>query len=50
MYQNILQEKVGSVQTNIGRFQHLFGMANMVIVDNSKDDRELTTIIMNKVN
>ena len=38
-----------SVQGNIGRFQNLFGMGNMVIVDNSKDDRELTTIVMNKV-
>ena len=37
------------VQANIGRFQNLFGMGNMVIVDNSKDDRELTTIVMNKV-
>ena len=37
------------VQSNIGRFQNLFGMNNMVIVDNSKDDRELTTIVMNKV-
>ena len=34
------------VQSNIGRFQHLFGMGNMVIVDNSKDDRELTTRVM----
>ena len=38
-----------AVQSNIGRFQHLFGLGNMVIVDNSKDDRELTTIVMNKV-
>tara|TARA_A100001011_G_scaffold145689_1_gene153817 strand:- start:4713 stop:5399 length:687 start_codon:yes stop_codon:yes gene_type:complete len=38
-----------SVQGNIGRFQNLFGMGNMVIVDNSKDERELTTIVMNKV-
>ena len=37
------------VQSNIGRFQNLFGMENMIIVDNSKDDRELTTIVMNKV-
>ena len=37
------------VQSNIGKFQNLFGMGNMVIVDNSKDDRELTTIVMNKV-
>ena len=37
------------VQSNIGRFQNLFGMSNMIIVDNSKDDRELTTIVMAKV-
>ena len=37
------------VQANIGKFQNLFGLGNMVIVDNSKDDRELTTITMNKV-
>ena len=36
------------VQSNIGKFQNLFGMSNMVIIDNSKDDRELTTIIMNR--
>ena len=38
-----------AVQSNIGRFQNLFGIQNMVIVDNSKDDRELTTIVMSKV-
>ena len=37
------------VQSNIGRFQNTFGMANMIIIDNSKDDRELTTQIMNRV-
>ena len=37
------------VQSNIGRFQNLFGMENMIIVDNSKDDKELTTIVMGKV-
>ena len=37
------------VQSNIGRFQNLFGISNMVIVDNSKDDKELTTVVMNKV-
>jgi len=37
------------VQSNIGKFQNLFGMGNMVIVDNSKDDKELTTVVMNKV-
>ena len=28
------------VQSNIGKFQNTFGMSNMII-DNSKDDREL---------
>ena len=37
------------VQSNIGKFQNLFGVGNMVIIDNSKDDRELTTQVMNKV-
>ena len=37
------------VQGNIGKFQNLFGISNMLIIDNSKDDRELTTIVMNKV-
>ena len=38
------------VQSNIGKFQNTFGMTNMIIIDNSKDDKELTTIVMNKVN
>ncbi len=37
-----------AVQANIGKFQNLFGMSNMIIIDNSKDDKELTTIVMNK--
>ena len=37
------------VQSNIGKFQNLFGMDSMIIVDNSKDDRELTTVTMGKV-
>ena len=36
------------VQGNIGKFQNSFGMGNMVIIDNSKDDRELTTQIMDR--
>ena len=36
------------VQANIGKFQNSFGMGNMVIIDNSKDDRELTTQIMDR--
>ena len=37
------------VQSNIGRFQNTFGMSNMIIIDNSRDDKELTTMVMNKV-
>ena len=36
------------VQGNIGKFQNTFGMGNMIIIDNSKDDRELTTQIMDR--
>ncbi|MDA7798483.1 ATP-binding protein [bacterium] len=36
------------VQSNIGKFQNTFGMSNMIIIDNSKDDKELTTVVMNK--
>ena len=38
------------VQNNIGRFQNLFGLANFVVVDNSKSEQELITQTMNKVN
>jgi len=38
------------VQSNIGKFQNLFGIGNMIIIDNSKDDKELTTVVMGKVN
>ena len=37
-----------AVQSNIGKFQNLFGMGNMIIVDNNHSDRELTTQTMNK--
>ena len=36
------------VQSNIGKFQNTFGMSNMIIIDNSKDERELKTQIMNR--
>ena len=38
------------VQNNIGKFQNLFGLANFVVVDNSKSEQELITQTMNKVN
>lgn len=38
-----------TVQANIGKFQNLFGLSNMIIVDNNLSDRELTTVTMNKV-
>jgi len=37
------------VQANIGKFQNLFGVGNMVIIDNSKSDQELVSQVMNKV-
>ena len=38
----ITRKSWSGVQANIGRFQNLFGVSNMLIIDNSKDDRELT--------
>jgi len=38
-----------AVQANIGKFQNLFGMNNMIIIDNNKSDQELVTNVMNKV-
>ena len=37
------------VQSNIGKFQRLFGMTNFLVVDNNKSDLELTTLTMNRV-
>jgi|TARA_R110002153_G_scaffold11033_1_gene42690 predicted kinase len=45
----IVNKSWTAVQSNIGKFQNLFGMSNMVIVDNNKSDKELITIVMNKV-
>ena len=45
----IVNKSWSAVQSNIGKFQNLFGMSNMVIVDNNKSDKELITIVMNKV-
>ena len=37
------------VQSNIGKFQRLFGMNNFLVVDDNKSDLELTTLTMNRV-
>ena len=37
------------VQSNIGKFQRLFGMRNFIVVDNNKSHLELTTLTMNRV-
>ena len=39
-----------SVQSNIGKFQKLFGMSNFIVVDNNKSDLELVTMTMNTIN
>ena len=38
-----------AVQSNIGKFQNLFGMSNMIIIDNNQSDKELVTVTLNKV-
>ena len=35
----ITRKSCTAVQSNIGKFQNLFGMGNMIIIDNSKDDK-----------
>lgn len=47
--EDILKKSWQDVQSNMGKFQRAFGTANMVIVDNSKSDKELTTQTMNLV-
>ena len=37
------------VQSNMGKFQRLFGMSNFIVVDNNKSDLELTTLTMNRI-
>ena len=37
------------VQSNMNKFQRLFGMSNFIVVDNNKSDLELTTLTMNRV-
>ena len=37
------------VNNNIGKFQRIFGMSNILVVDNNKSDLELTTLTMNRV-
>jgi len=45
----IVKKSWEGVQSNIGKFQQLFGIGNMVIVDNNQSDKELTTMTMFKV-
>lgn len=37
------------VQSNMGKFQRLFGMSNFIVVDNNKSDLELVTLTMNRI-
>ena len=45
----IVTRSWNDVQSNIGKFQNLFGPSNMVIIDNNISDKELTTQTMTKV-
>jgi len=38
------------VQSNMGKFQNLFGASNFLVVDNNRSEQELVTMTMNKVN
>ena len=39
-----------TVQSNLGKFQNLFGAANFIVIDNNKSDRELTTQVISQAN
>ena len=45
----IVTRSWNDVQSNIGKFQNLFGPSNMVIIDNNISDKELTTQTITKV-
>ena len=45
----IVSKSWTAVQSNIGKFQNLFGMSNMIIIDNNQSDKELVTVTLNKV-
>jgi predicted kinase len=45
----IVNKSWTAVQSNIGKFQNLFGMSNMIIIDNNQSDKELVTVTLNKV-
>lgn len=46
----IVKKSWEGVQSNIGKFQRLFGMSNFIVVDNNKSQVELVTMTMNKIN
>ena len=46
----IVQKSWNGVQSNIGKFQRLFGLSNMVIIDNNRSEKELITQTLNTAN
>jgi predicted kinase len=45
----IVKKSWDGVQSNIGRFQQLFGMSNFIVVDNNRSEQELVTQTMSQV-
>jgi len=39
-----------TVQSNLGKFQNLFGASNFIVIDNNLNDKELTTRVISKAN
>jgi len=46
----IVQKSWTGVQSNMGKFQRLFGLSNMVIIDNNRSEKELVTQTLNTAN
>ena len=47
---SIVEYSWKTVQSNIGKFQRLFGLNNFLVVDNNRNEEELVTMTLNKAN
>lgn len=45
----IAKKSWDGVQSNMGRFQQLFGLSNFIVVDNNRSEQELVNITINRV-
>jgi thymidylate kinase len=46
----IVKKSWDTVQSNIGKYQRLFGMSNFIVIDNNRSEQELLTQTLNRAN